>query len=322
MRAVGFRKASDAIWLSSVVAFFNFFGCFFGFFFVEKYGRRPLALTSLFLVIICLVLIGVAYYVAEITTPKSTNNSSSISGSCSEYTYCFDCIQDTDCGYCSNIVDSLGGGSACIKDNSDDINTLCSSNSDYYTSECPNSLIKGGWAIFVFMNIYLLCFSSGMGKFRIFLLSINLTKILLLHLLGPMPWCVNSEIYPTHVRGAGVSLSTATNWTVNLVMSLTFLTAINAFTFPVTFVIYAALSFGFWLFFLHYLPETRGLQLEEISQLFSDHSWGRLFSVRQWLANGTCCGEGGSLLIEEDSDSAGNKSQSLLNNYAGTKTFQ
>lgn len=42
--------------------------------------------------------------------------------------------------------------------------------------------------------------------------------------MGPMPWCVNAEIYPTDVRGLGNSISTTVNWGFNFAMSVTFLT--------------------------------------------------------------------------------------------------
>ena len=45
--------------------------------------------------------------------------------------------------------------------------------------------------------------------------------------LGPMPWTVNSEIYPMWARSTGNSLATATNWVFNLIVSLTFLTLLE-----------------------------------------------------------------------------------------------
>lgn len=117
-----------------------------------------------------------------------------------------------------------------------------------------------------------------------------------------MPWCMNSEIYPTHVRGAGVSLSTSTNWIVNLAMSLTFLTTISAIGLPAAFCLYATISFGFWIFFLMYLPETRGLQLEEISRLFDDQNWGKLFSIKKFFRQILTGDRNFSLLTDKNSN--------------------
>jgi SP family myo-inositol transporter-like MFS transporter 13 len=37
--------------------------------------------------------------------------------------------------------------------------------------------------------------------------------------LGNTPWTVNSEIYPLHLRGVGLSTSTTANWLSNYIVS-------------------------------------------------------------------------------------------------------
>lgn len=42
--------------------------------------------------------------------------------------------------------------------------------------------------------------------------------------LGCTPWTVNSEIYPLHVRGVGICISTTANWIANYAVAQLFLT--------------------------------------------------------------------------------------------------
>lgn len=41
--------------------------------------------------------------------------------------------------------------------------------------------------------------------------------------MGPMPWTVNSEIYPLWARSTGNACSSGVNWVFNVLVSLTFL---------------------------------------------------------------------------------------------------
>lgn len=41
--------------------------------------------------------------------------------------------------------------------------------------------------------------------------------------MGPMPWTVNSEIYPLWARSTGNACSSGINWIFNVLVSLTFL---------------------------------------------------------------------------------------------------
>lgn len=107
--------------------------------------------------------------------------------------------------------------------------------------------------------------------------------------ISPVPYVVNSEIYPIHVRGPCISLSTATNWLMDFLVSVSFLTLARSMsTFnsdPMhhpngVFFLYAAIAL-FGLVVLYFkMPETKGLSLEETSQLFLHEEEKRLRSMR------------------------------------------
>ncbi|KAJ3073158.1 Plasma membrane low glucose sensor [Podochytrium sp. JEL0797] len=110
------------------------------------------------------------------------------------------------------------------------------------------------WGAIISIYIFLICFASTWG---------------------PVVWSYNAEIFPLRVRAKGASISTMTNWIWN---------AILAFGFPQVF---AALNYEpvvYWIFFTFcaimfvyarfYIPETKGLSLEEIGAVFGDQVVG------------------------------------------------
>jgi SP family galactose:H+ symporter-like MFS transporter len=84
--------------------------------------------------------------------------------------------------------------------------------------------------------------------------------------LGPIFWLLISEIYPLKVRGAAMSAVTVTNWTMNLVMAVTFLTLVGVLGHAGTFWLYGVIAIGAWIFFYRLVPETKGKSLEQIEE--------------------------------------------------------
>lgn len=82
--------------------------------------------------------------------------------------------------------------------------------------------------------------------------------------LGPIVWLVIAEIYPLEVRGLGSSIAASANWGFNMIVAVTFLSLIQKFGPSNTFFLYAFLCvMGLW-FTYRYVPETKGVHLEEI----------------------------------------------------------
>ena len=82
--------------------------------------------------------------------------------------------------------------------------------------------------------------------------------------LGPIFWLLISEIYPLKVRGAAMSAVTVTNWALNLLVAVTFLTLVGFLGQGVTFWLYGVVAVGAWVFFYLQVPETKGKTLEQI----------------------------------------------------------
>jgi sugar porter (SP) family MFS transporter len=88
--------------------------------------------------------------------------------------------------------------------------------------------------------------------------------------MGPGPWLIISEIFPTKVRGRAASIATSTLWSGTLVVTFTFLSLVNTLNLGGTFAIYGALSFICLVFVWKMVPETKGRTLEQIQE-----AWGK-----------------------------------------------
>lgn len=97
------------------------------------------------------------------------------------------------------------------------------------------------------LSIYVACFAFG---------------------LGPIFWLLISEIYPLKVRGAAMSTVTVTNWAMNLIVAVTFLSLVSFIGQAFTFWLYGLIAIIAWIFFYKLVPETKGKTLEEIEALW------------------------------------------------------
>jgi sugar porter (SP) family MFS transporter len=82
--------------------------------------------------------------------------------------------------------------------------------------------------------------------------------------LGPIFWLLISEIYPLKIRSAAMGAVTVTNWGMNLVVAVTFLTLVAALGQAWTFWLYGVVAVAAWVFVYRLVPETKGKSLEEI----------------------------------------------------------
>lgn len=86
--------------------------------------------------------------------------------------------------------------------------------------------------------------------------------------IAPVTWLLLSEIFPTRIRGVGMGISVFFLWIVNFFIGLTFPTLLSSFGLSSTFYIFGILNVLAIIFVVMYVPETRGVSLEQLeSQL-------------------------------------------------------
>lgn len=89
--------------------------------------------------------------------------------------------------------------------------------------------------------------------------------------MGPVSWIVNSEIFPTKLRGRAMAVSIFLLWFADWVVTQTFPMLRESIGAAKTFWVYGFCSLLSFVFVLLYVPETKGKTLEEI-----EASWRRL----------------------------------------------
>ena len=88
--------------------------------------------------------------------------------------------------------------------------------------------------------------------------------------LGPLAWIIPNEIFPTAIRARAVSLSVFANRFAAAVVSSTMLTLADFLGWFGYFVFLATVCSLILAFFFVYLPETKGMRLEDVAHYMEE----------------------------------------------------
>ncbi|WJX21778.1 Integrin alpha chain-like protein (Alpha-int1) [Trifolium repens] len=122
-----------------------------------------------------------------------------------------------------------------------------------------------GWLAVVGLALYISFFSPGMG---------------------PVPWTVNSEVYPQEYRGMCGGMSATVNWVSNLIVAQSFLSTAEAAGTGPTFLLLAVIAVVAFLFVVFFVPETKGLTFDEVELLWRERAWGNNPHTKTLLERG------------------------------------
>ncbi|ESQ55796.1 hypothetical protein EUTSA_v10024765mg [Eutrema salsugineum] len=252
----GYASNSTAMALSLITSGLNAVGSIVSMMFVDRYGRRKLMIISMFGIITCLIILATVFSQAAIHAPKIDAVESTTfapNATCPAFVpltttnappsrwNCMKCLK-SECGFCASGSQPYAPGACVVL--SDDMKATCHSKGrTYFKDGCPS---KFGFLAIVFLGLYIIVYAPGMGT---------------------VPWIVNSEIYPLRYRGLGGGIAAVSNWVSNLIVSESFLSLTHALGSSGTFLLFAGFS-AIGLFFIWLLvPETKGLQFEEVEKL-------------------------------------------------------
>ena len=82
--------------------------------------------------------------------------------------------------------------------------------------------------------------------------------------LGPLPYVLMSELFPSAVREKGIAVASATSWLFNALVAANFLSGIEAIGLSGVLTIFAVACMIALVIALRFVPETRGMSLEHI----------------------------------------------------------
>ncbi|KAG8748964.1 hypothetical protein FRC12_013698 [Ceratobasidium sp. 428] len=90
---------------------------------------------------------------------------------------------------------------------------------------------------------------------------------------GPVAWVVNAELYPLAVRAKAMSMTGATNWAVNFGIGYSVPYLVNegpgnAGLGVKVYFLWGSLCLFCFVFTYFFIPETKGLSLEQVDLLF------------------------------------------------------
>ncbi|RDX87362.1 putative inositol transporter 2, partial [Mucuna pruriens] len=226
-------------------------------YFIDKTGRKKLALLSLCGCALSLALLTATFRQTETHSPMiSAVETNHFNNTCPEFSKtvnpnewdCMKCLKSSPaCGFCASAANTLLPG-ACLISN-DVTKDLCHKDKRaWYTEGCPSKI---GWLAIVGLGLYIIFFSPGMGT---------------------VPWVVNSEIYPLRYRGICGGMASTSNWVSNLIVAQSFLSLTQAIGTSWTFMIFIFITVAAIIFVIIFVPETKGLPMEEVEKMLETRS--------------------------------------------------
>ena len=152
------------------------------------------------------------------------------------------------------LIDHVGRKKLAISSLSGVIVSLAILSGAFFVGQSGSTNGVDGWIAVIGLALYIAFFAPGMG---------------------PVPWTVNSEIYPEAYRGICSGMSATVNWVSNLIVAQTFLSLAEVAGTGPTFLILAGIAVLAVLFVVMYVPETQGLTFEEVERIWKERAWGR-----------------------------------------------
>jgi SP family myo-inositol transporter-like MFS transporter 13 len=262
LQAAGFASPRVALGAAIAPAAVNAAGTVVGLHLIDRAGRRPLLLWSVAGATLALAALAANFTALDAASPPAAPAATS---TCAVYTSasgealtvpptCAACLR-AGCLFCGAAAAPLAPG-ACLRAEPGAA-AACAALAPAAAAApaaaralsaegCPAAPTRA-WGSLLLLCLYVAAFAPG---------------------LGPVPWAINAEIFPEHIRGRAAGIAAAANWAANAAVSAAFLPLTRAAGAGAAFAVLALLAAagGAWAYVA--LPETKGLTLEAAARLF------------------------------------------------------
>ena len=125
-----------------------------------------------------------------------------------------------------------------------------------------------GMIIFALVSALGLAFLSGTARLAVIMVGLDFFIASFAVGVGGTGWTLQGEVFPTAVRGQAAAFCAMIDWLANFLLIEVFPVWQNAISLGGVLVCFAALCALAIVFVWKFLPETKGLPVEEIVQLF------------------------------------------------------
>jgi MFS family permease len=131
-----------------------------------------------------------------------------------------------------------------------------------------------GMAIFILIAAFGVAQLTGLPKVWVVMLGFSFFITSFAIGVGGTGWLIQGEVFPTAVRGRAAAICASVDWMANFVIVQWFPTLNDHFGLAWVMILFAVLCFLAIAFVARFLPETKGLALEDVTALFEKQATG------------------------------------------------
>ncbi|NMR19764.1 sugar porter family MFS transporter [Cellulomonas fimi] len=84
---------------------------------------------------------------------------------------------------------------------------------------------------------------------------------------GPVTWVLLGEMFPNRIRAAALGVAAAAQWIANFLITISFPPMLDAFGPTIPYLLYAIFAAISFVFVLRLIPETKGVELEDMGDV-------------------------------------------------------